>query len=60
MFNEALKEARIKKKWSQERLARHLEVSLQTVRNWESGRAVPVGYNIEATAKFISDEKGEE
>lgn len=60
MFNEKLKAARMKKEWSQERLARHLKVSLQTVRNWESGRTAPAGYNIEAAVKFISEEKGEE
>lgn len=32
---------RTQKKWSQEFVSRRLEVSRQTISNWESGKSVP-------------------
>jgi len=38
---EKLKEIRKRKGWSQERLARELGVSFQTVHRWETGKFEP-------------------
>ena len=38
-------EARLRKGWSQEKMAEMLEVGLATVQRWEHGESEPCGYN---------------
>ena len=40
-YNKLLKEIRNKKGWSQERLARELGVSFQTIHRWETSKFNP-------------------
>jgi DNA-binding XRE family transcriptional regulator len=40
-YNSTLKDIRKKKGWSQERLARELGVSFQTIHRWEAGKFNP-------------------
>ena len=40
-LSDYLKTVRTKKDWSQEDLARHLDVSLSSVQRWESDRCAP-------------------
>jgi transcriptional regulator with XRE-family HTH domain len=40
-FADTLREARRRKRWSQEELARRLEVSVTTVSRWETGKQEP-------------------
>jgi transcriptional regulator with XRE-family HTH domain len=52
-----LKEIRKKKGWSQERLARELGVSFQTIHRWEAGKFSPSPLAKEKIDKLIKQTK---
>ncbi len=54
---EKLREIRKKKGWSQERLARELGVSFQTVHRWETGKFEPSHLAQEKIDKLLREEK---
>ncbi|MEE8472229.1 MAG: helix-turn-helix transcriptional regulator [Dehalococcoidia bacterium] len=50
-----IKQFRVSKGWSQERLARDIGVSLNTVQRWESGKTVPSPLAMEKLQKLLED-----
>lgn len=52
-MGERIKEARTKKKWSQERLGKALRVSKAAVSQWESDQTEPTGPNLIAAAAAL-------
>lgn len=54
---EKLKKLRSKKGWSQERLARELGVSFQTIHRWETGKCEPSPLAQEKIDRLLESEK---
>lgn len=62
MTKEFLQEKRIEKKYSQEELARKINMSVETVRSWEQGKVNPNKMSLETYKKIcfvLNLEKGE-
>ena len=55
ILSDKIKECRNLKGWSQENLARHLGVSLQTVHRWETGRTIPSPLAMEKLQEILDD-----
>ncbi len=56
-YQEKLRDIRKKKDWSQERLARELGVSFQTVHRWETGKFEPSPLAQEKIDRLLEEER---
>ena len=54
MFNDRLKELRIKKELTQEELAKEIHVSRSAICKWEMGNGIPSEPNIEGLCNFFN------
>jgi putative transcriptional regulator len=54
-LSDKIKQCRELKGWTQERLARDLGVSLNTVQRWESGKNQPSPLALEKLQKILDD-----
>ena len=50
-----IKQCRDLKGWTQEQLARHIGVSLNTVQRWESGKTIPSPLAMEKLQSILED-----
>lgn len=48
-----IRELRLAKGWTQDKLARETGVQLATVSSWETGRKQPSGLNLQALARAL-------
>lgn len=54
---QALKKLRVRRKWTQEDLAKRIEVPVRTIRAWEQGKTIPKTITLAGIRDFVRRHK---